>query len=468
VEGVVWLSDLRGCLAGAFSFSSVWLYFSDLRINLKRRGVHFYLAIIFFCLAVLSKPSAAVVGPILFIFTHWLYDYSFRRSILLAAPWVLVGSIALVITKLLQPTGGFMQMTFVPPFSERIVVVFDALGFYVRQIFWPFELAVDYGRRPIYVLSLPVKELLFTVPLFFVALAMAFLGKNRKFNLIGLAVFLVGVGLTLGLIPFDYQRFSTVADRYLYFSMFGVGFIVMTLLIVYGNRVFYSSAAICVLVMAGQAYQQSFTWTNSRELFSHSLQHYPAGTLAYVNYGNEFMDEKNYDEAILMYKKVIKLAPNRHKPYANIGKAYSKKGEYAQALKYFKIARERNPYKLQLRFELALSYKENNQPKMALEVYENAIADFPKSLSLRFRIAKYHYKLDQHKESEKYYQYILNKRPNSMLAHYHYSLVLKAIGRQSLAEYHSNMARKIYSERTAKNKGSISSSQSAPTRSINR
>ena len=35
------------------------------------------------------------------------------------------------------------------------------------------------------------------------------------------ALFCVGVAPVLGLVPFDFQNFSTVCDHYLYFAMFG-------------------------------------------------------------------------------------------------------------------------------------------------------------------------------------------------------------------------------------------------------
>src|SRR2546427_6732167 len=76
--------------------------------------------------------------------------------------------------------------------------------------------------------------------------------KRWTLLLASLAVFIVGVLPVSGLIPFDFQRVSTVADRYLYLSMLGPAMAAASLL-ARQRRIFVAVSFALVLGLLGVA-----------------------------------------------------------------------------------------------------------------------------------------------------------------------------------------------------------------------
>src|SRR5205814_471550 len=78
----------------------------------------------------------------------------------------------------------------------------------------------DYGRSPQWVLGQP--EVYYTWAATAVLLAVPWhFRRSARWALASVLLFVVALLPTLGLVPFDYQRYSTVADRYLYLAMLG-------------------------------------------------------------------------------------------------------------------------------------------------------------------------------------------------------------------------------------------------------
>ena len=61
------------------------------------------------------------------------------------------------------------------------------------------------------------------------------------------------------------------------------------------------------------------------------------------NYGDYYLDKREYDKAILQYQKAIKIQPDLSEAYSNLGIAFSKKGDKKNALAAFGQALELKP-----------------------------------------------------------------------------------------------------------------------------
>jgi tetratricopeptide (TPR) repeat protein len=93
----------------------------------------------------------------------------------------------------------------------------------------------------------------------------------------GLVIFLAGLLPVLGWVPFDFQFYSTVADRYLYLSMLGPALIVASLLA--GRLRSQSTSSIllitCSAILLGFAsisFLQAGTWMSDNQLFGQALR----------------------------------------------------------------------------------------------------------------------------------------------------------------------------------------------------
>src|SRR5207248_102963 len=107
------------------------------------------------------------------------------------------------------------------PAWERPLVAADALAFYLVKLVFPRDLVVAYGRTPDRVLSQPQVYVAWMLPAAVAAMIWLWRPGRRWLGAAALLV-LAGLGPTLGLVNFDFQYFSTVADHYLYLPMFGV------------------------------------------------------------------------------------------------------------------------------------------------------------------------------------------------------------------------------------------------------
>lgn len=79
--------------------------------------------------------------------------------------------------------------------------------------------------------------------------------------------------------------------------------------------------------------------------FAKALELKPSFSIARVNVGNLYMDQKRYDEAIASYQKALDdvLYQDTFIPQGNMGWAYFKKGDHKQAIDLLKSATTVNP-----------------------------------------------------------------------------------------------------------------------------
>lgn len=101
--------------------------------------------------------------------------------------------------------------------SSAVLVAADAVTFYLGKLAWPVRLGPDYGRSPQVVLADGSGSVSIAILVGFVTGLAAF--RRSRFALVILAIFVLALAPVLGLVPFSYQRFSTVADRYAYFAV---------------------------------------------------------------------------------------------------------------------------------------------------------------------------------------------------------------------------------------------------------
>ena len=98
-------------------------------------------------------------------------------------------------------------------------------------------------------------------------------------------IVLAGLAPVLGFVHFLYQGQSTVADRYMYLSMFGVALAAATWLSFAKSKGWYAAAGVVVAVLAVSAFVQVGYWKSSARLFRRCLEVDPGSPAAAYNYG---------------------------------------------------------------------------------------------------------------------------------------------------------------------------------------
>src|SRR5207249_167263 len=108
-----------------------------------------------------------------------------------------------------------------PALSMRAITAADSLAFYLIKVIWPENLCADYGRTPASIAAGTAPYFAWIIPVMLFAAAFAF-HRRWPFGLAGICVFAAALIPVSGLVPFDFQEYSTVADRYTYLPLIGI------------------------------------------------------------------------------------------------------------------------------------------------------------------------------------------------------------------------------------------------------
>lgn len=287
VEPVAWASGMKDLLCGLFSILALRQYLRAARLSLpgaanevpapnRFRGAGAYVAATgWFLLAMLSKP-AAVALPVSAAAIDLLVAR--RRAIVVArsiAPWVALSIPVMIIAKIVQPAYD----VHIPALWQRPLVAADALAWDLGKIVAPMRSAVDYGRTPQWVLHRPQTYLIWIIPAALFGMAFGF-WRRRPLITLAAVLFVAPLLPVLGLVPFSFQQFSTVADHYLYLSMLGPALLAATALCGDRRGLAWVGAAMVLAALAIVSFQQTLPWKDTTTLFTHNLQMNPRSLAA--------------------------------------------------------------------------------------------------------------------------------------------------------------------------------------------
>lgn len=332
VETVAWVSEGRGLLAGLFGLLALWLYVRFAQEN--RRGLY-VAATLCFGLALLTKPSAVALPLLAAALDYGLIRRPARAVVLSLCLWGVLSAALLLVTRAVQPTSDM-----VTPLWSRPVVALDALAFYMGKLVWPVSLGIDYGRSPVALLAHGWALGTVWVPL----LGGLIVFRLRQRPLTVSAILFAGALLpVLGLIPFVFQTYSTVADRYLYLALLGPA-----LGLTYGlealshrpARLSLAAWTACasVLILLGlRSAVQATCWQNSVALFAQALSVNPQSWFVRTNLGNVLADQGDLDDAMAQFRAASALKPDEARPHFNLALALQRRGDLPGAEAQYRI-----------------------------------------------------------------------------------------------------------------------------------
>ena len=340
VEAVAFVSEFRGLLAALFALLALYYYLKK-PVNLP------YLSLIFFVLAILSKPSAVVLVPFIFLLNYFHFGFKLRKNIEKTLPFVLIALVFVIIASLVQlgPVGGFIQHSL--DFWQRPFAWLYSIVFYIYKIIYPYHLSASYTLSPKF-----ISMQWWFYPLALVPLALGYLlwlrRKTQPLLIFAVALFVAGFFTTSGFVDFFFQKYSLVADRYVYFAMIGTALAVSDM----ADRKYWRVLLLGILLIfaALSAFKQIPIWQNSLKLWSHTINYEITPSYAHEglatnfnNTGNSLLDLKQYQQADVYFDKAIKLYPKDIKAFYNKGVSYVRQKKYQQALEHFNKVVKINP-----------------------------------------------------------------------------------------------------------------------------
>jgi hypothetical protein len=284
VEGVATAASLYTPLSGLFGYLAIWQYlvFSDCLENrfgpLRSIRIHYAVSTLAFVLALLTKPSAVAVPLVIAVI-----ELGLRKGRLLGLIYALVPWLALCLLVIwVNERSSATATVFVPDPLHRLLVPLDAIGFYVLKLFAPVRLASDYGRSPQWLVAHPLAWFTCLIPIAIFALAWRTRARI-PWLLAAFGAFVAGLLPSIGIVPFDFQHYSTVADRYLYLALLGPA-IAVTFLILRFQRLAAGLSIVALAVLTTLSVIQLSYWRDEWHLMAHTLDVNPQSASAVAGF----------------------------------------------------------------------------------------------------------------------------------------------------------------------------------------
>jgi Tfp pilus assembly protein PilF len=398
VEAVAWVSGLRDVLAGAMSLAAIWMYLKATEAAGRARAAGIVVATLLFILALLSKPTAAVTPLLLAI----ILGKRVRRELRWLAVWLLMAAADLIVAWLVQPAADVYR----PPIWGRAIVALDALAFYVRKIVFPVHFLIDYGRCPDWLLA--HRPAWWAAAAAAIAILALLLWRRRIPRLAAAAAIgICSLLPVLGLVSFNFQYFSTVADRYAYLAMLGVAAAVAVVVaaIPRGCGVL---VGLVIAALALTANRQARVWQSTDTLCGHTLATNP-GSVAALR--------------ILTFE-------------ARAG------GDWQSALQYNARALQTKPDDPLLVFDRANALRDAGRLSDAADAYARSLSRRPNDPQIRNNYAVLLARQGSDAEAQRQFAELLRQAPDDAEARANWATYLAVHGRrdQALAEYRRALA----------------------------
>jgi protein O-mannosyl-transferase len=311
VGAVAWISGGRDLFAAFFALIAVLL------LCRSEPGRRWYLgATLSFTLALLAKPSVAAL-PAAVIAFDVVFSGNWRRTTLRMVPWLLLVLVDALGTRTMQREMSRVSV----PVAERPLVAADAAGFYVSKTVWPARLTIDYGRTPQLLREQPGVTVSYIAVLVFAIVVVGWLAIRKKPYRVAI-LWPILVAPILGLVPFAFQRISTVADHYAYLSLAVVG--ALAAVAISENKKYrrwvWSAASAIMLLWGIASWRRAAVWRDDDTLFSDALSQNPHSFVALVNVGKKACETKRFDDGLRALDDALAL--RRDETSAVADKAY--------------------------------------------------------------------------------------------------------------------------------------------------
>ncbi|GBD97563.1 MAG TPA: tetratricopeptide repeat protein [Nitrospirae bacterium] len=384
VESVAWVSERKDVLCAFFFLLSILSYLEYTSPSLQNpsesphhppftKGRHYILCLLFFIMALMSKPMAVTLPVVLIILDFYpLERLDFKLHRLRPAAKVLIEKLPFFVfsfassalTILAQKSGGAVGSLEAYPLWVRIRVGIRALGFYITKIIWPADLAPFYPY--------PAKESVFsfeyTAALLLtgaITLFSVFLWRRQKIFTAIWTYFAVTLFPVSGIIQVGAQ---SAADRYTYLPglgpmlLAGIGISWLWEKAGQNNLILKRVCIIipCLLILTFLSVltiKQIEIWRDSLTLWNAELRVFPDNANAIAHKGEVFYKSGNFKKAIGYYNKAIEADPYASIGYYDRGITYLMMGNYQQAISDFNKSIELSPVYKQAYYDRMLAYK---------------------------------------------------------------------------------------------------------------
>lgn len=353
-EAVAWISG-DGYVINCIFYLGILLIYD---IN-----IHWYIIslCIFGWFASLMFPWILLVAPLVLV-----YEFTRRgiRKLYLAIPYFIISGIVVYNNSLMvkariisiesTKTLGSATMN---PFVQAI----HSIANNFVALFYPHNLSLYHEPLFLSDRMLMVETAFFLYILAFVPL----LYKEAKPLFLGLMFFFVGIAFSLSPKPVAWL----LADRYMYFSVILLSFIVAYL---YSKTSKYGNIVLAVLFILFLGYSfrtvaRNEDYRTNRRFWEETVKQSPLSPRSHNELGRVFFQEGNLNLAIQEFYRSTQLSPTYAIAWNNLANSFEFKGEFPNAVKCYEEAIKNQPDLFQSNLNVGIIYLNSDMFKQAVE-----------------------------------------------------------------------------------------------------
>ncbi|MBN2619616.1 tetratricopeptide repeat protein [candidate division WOR-3 bacterium] len=378
VESVAWVAGRKDLLYSAFYLGALisYVYYT------KRTKVFLYfIPLVLFLLAVLSKGMAAVLTFALLLIDYYL-DRRFGKKIILEKiPFFVITIVFMIVAVYAQQYSEALRPAPLTKFPQTFFVATHGFLFYLSKTAAPFGLSALYPHPGMKNGFLPLAYLISPVLVIAIVILVAWARRYTKKIVFGSLFFTVNTLMILGFMPVAGP--AIVADRYIYIASIGLFFIIAEGVCWFYNKPLKSTRMfrhIFVAVMIGiigllgiATWQRCTVWKSSMTLWNDVLSKYKNVPDAYNGRGLAFYDNKEFTKAIKDFDRTIALNPLYVKAYYNRANAYDALQDYDRAIADYSLTISLDPNYSKAYNNRGLVYSRQGRSELALADFTRAL-----------------------------------------------------------------------------------------------
>jgi protein O-mannosyl-transferase len=417
VASVAWISELKNALSLPFYLLSILWYLrftSELRTSDSglRTSKWYWLSLVAFVLALLSKTSTVMLPVVLLGCAWWRRGRVGAPGWLLASPFLVLALNFGLMSVGFQAHGAMAGLVVQNgSFWERLAGAGMALWFYLGKALLPLHLNMIYPRWTIKVASawsyLPLL-------LWCGVLAVCWAGRRSwaRHVLFGLGCFTVTLFPVLGFFDMYFLALSRVSDHFVYLPLTAlVALAAAGLDSALKGRALVVVGAVLVAGLAVLAVQRAQVFVSEEALWRDTLDKNPAAWCAHANLGWILASQQKYAEARDHLEASLKLHAENAQAHSNLGRVLALQGQFAEAEGEFIAAVRIKPKDADIRRSYASALTDQGKKDEAVRQLRDLLQLKP-DMEARSQLATLLYQTAKFGEAVAEYRQVLAVKPD--------------------------------------------------------
>ena len=338
-------------------------------------------------LALLSKETSLMLIAIL-----GLYHFCVKKRIRPAAACTyLCLTLGYLFFRFIVSGQYRPENSFFGDIPARLPGFFAALANYLRLIFIPANLHMDYGNR-----IFPVSNPAVITGIIISLVLLALLYRKHKDPVISFSLgwfFLTLMPVSNIFYPLPFY----MSEHYLYLPIIGVliplsVFLSRLLRNKNARRPVFVGLAAVIVIFASLTMRQNLVWNNGVSLFENSLKYSPKSAKLYFLLGLSYKDKADMAGAKTAFLKSIHLDPGYDLPYNSLAIIYMSEGNFDKSEKTFRALLKINPDYYLAYYNLGLIYTyQKGHEKEAIDNFDKCLELNPHCAMAHYELAKIYY-----------------------------------------------------------------------------